>query len=139
MEDDSFRHSTKCLERGTITGRHEYAHKPSRAFFRGNVFQFMQDSGIIRFIIRIGIRKMWLLGRIACGVHSRSAMQCVDLQPGVIGDDDLARNIAAVFLRFLAGVLCERLAVLDRERQRREVWDSGNLDSVHRCRAGEIA
>ena len=72
-------------------------------------------------------------------MDARSTLERVNFEPGIIGQDHLARNFTAVSLRFFPRILFESQAILNHGRQRGEVWNRRDLNAKRRRSAGEVA
>jgi hypothetical protein len=89
-------------------------------------------------VVGVFIGQVRLFGCIPCRVHTGSAIQGIDFEPGIVGDDDFSRRIAAVLFGLLAGVLLKCGAVFHNGRQGREVRDSSDLNGMRPSSSGKV-
>jgi len=92
FKNGPLRRSAKRLQRPAVLGRGEHAHKPPGALLRRNAAQLPEDARIIRLIVSIGLRQMWLLSRVPGRMNSGRSSERIHLEPGVVGYDHLSRR-----------------------------------------------
>src|SRR6266849_2639020 len=144
VENDSFRFPVKRGESLAIASSRQHTDKSSAAFLRWQALQFAQHARIVRIVIRVCPGFVRLLIQqvgscIAGGMHTGGSVQRINLESGIVGDDEFSRDVAAAGFRLLPGVFFEGETVLDHSGQGREVGDRGDLDSMRRGGAGKIA
>src|SRR5881296_2463539 len=67
-------------------------------------------------------------------MNSRRSAECIYFQPRVVSDHHLTRHVAAVSLRFFAGVCLKTFAIFNDGRKRGEIRDRLDFDPIA-CRS----
>jgi len=102
IENAALGDSAKRCQRQTIAGGGDYTHEASRALFGRNALEFAKNARIVGIIIGVGIGLVRLVGCVAGGMNTGSAMEGVNFKAGIVGDDDLSGQGQAVLLGSLA-------------------------------------
>ncbi len=135
VEDHPISSAAKQGQRFSITRDRQHTDKSSSTLSKWDILQFVQNARIVGSVIgvRIGLVGLLILqggSRVASGVHAGSAVQRVDLQAGVVGDNDFSRNVSAVGLGLLSSIGLESKTILNNGGQGSEVRNAGDFDPV---------
>jgi len=138
IQDDAFGGAAEGGEGLAIAGGGDDADESRGALFGRHTGQFAQHARIVRFVVGVGFGGVRFVSGVARGMDAGRALQSVDFEAGIVGDDELARNGTTVGLSFLAGILLEGGAVFDNQGQGGEIRDRCNADAVRLGGSGKI-
>src|SRR5216684_2092693 len=131
--------SLKHGERFAVARGSDCADKSSTTLFGGNTLDFANQLGVVKSVVGVAVGEVRFLRGIAGGTHSGRATQRVNLQAGIVGNDNLSRRVAAVGLGLFSGIGFEGCAIFDHSRQRRKIRNRPRFNSMARRRTGEVA
>jgi hypothetical protein len=139
IQNRPFNLSAENLQSLSVACDGNHTYESTGALAGRNILQFAEQTRVIGFVVGVVIHQVWRSGCEARRMDARSTLERVNFEPGIIGQDHLARNFTAVSLRLFSRILFESQAIFDHGRQRGEVWNRRDLNAKPRRGAGEVA